>query len=86
MLFNLGADELELARQREALARDWGPMAERTAEGALLCTPDAAVNRIMEYVEAGADEVNIALRAPWNDDALDAYLTDVMPKVRKATT
>ena len=85
VLFNLGADELELARQRENLARDWGAMAERTAEGALLCTPDQAVDRIMEYVEAGADEVNIALRAPWNDEALDAYLTDVMPKVRKAT-
>ena len=39
----------------------------------------------MEYVEAGADEVNIALRAPWNEEALDAYLGDVMPKVRKAT-
>ena len=85
VLFNLGADDLELARQWEALARDWGPMAERTSEGALLCTPDAAVDRIMEYVQAGADEVNIALRAPWNEEALDAYLNDVMPKVRKAT-
>ena len=84
VLFNLGADELELARQREALARDWGPMAERTSEGALLCTPDQAVDRIMEYVEAGADEVNIALRAPWNEEALDAYLSEVIPKVRKA--
>ena len=35
-------------------------------------------------VEAGADEVNIALRAPWHEEALDAYLTDVMPKVRAA--
>lgn len=86
VLFNLGADDLELARQRENLARDWGPMAERTSEGALLCTPDQAVDRIMEYVEAGADEVNIALRAPWNKEALDAYLTDVMPKVRKAAS
>ncbi len=86
VLFNLGADELELARQRETLARDWGPMAERTSEGALLCTPDQAVDRIMEYVEAGADEVNIALRAPWNEESLDAYLSDVMPRVRKAVS
>jgi 2-methylisocitrate lyase-like PEP mutase family enzyme len=45
-----------------------------------------AVDRIMEYVQAGADEVNIALRAPWNEEALDAYLNDVMPKVRKAAS
>ena len=72
-------------RYREILARDWGEMAERTAGGALLCTPDQAVDRILEYVEAGADEVNIALRAPWDEEALDAYLETVMPAVRKAT-
>jgi F420-dependent oxidoreductase-like protein len=85
VLFNLGLNEVELARQRETIERDWGPMAERTAQGALLCTPDNAVDRIMEYVEAGADEVNIALRAPWHEEALDAYLTEVMPAVRKAS-
>jgi F420-dependent oxidoreductase-like protein len=84
VMFNLGLDERDLARQREILAADWGPMAERTAAGSLLCTPDQAVDRIMEYVAAGADEVNIALRAPWIPEALDAYLTEVMPKVRQA--
>ncbi len=82
VMFCLGLDDAELARQREALQRDWGELAERTSRGALLCTPDDAVERIMEYVEAGADEINIALRAPWNQEALDAYLTDVMPRVR----
>lgn len=86
VMFNLGLSEADLDNQREVLARDWGPMAERTAKGSLLCTPDNAVERIMEYVEAGADEVNIALRAPWHTEALDAYLTDVMPRVRKAVS
>lgn len=86
VLFNLSLDEVDLARQKDLLQKDWGAMAERTSEGALLCTPDNAVERIMEYVEAGADEVNIALRAPWNEEALDAYLNDVMPRVRKATS
>jgi F420-dependent oxidoreductase-like protein len=84
VMFNLGLNEKDLKLQREVLQNDWGPLAERTASGALLCTPDQAVERIMEYVEAGADEINIALRAPWNTEALDAYLTDVMPKVRAA--
>ncbi|MGE0626049.1 MAG: TIGR03560 family F420-dependent LLM class oxidoreductase [Pseudomonadales bacterium] len=82
VMFNLGLNEVDLARQRDLLQRDWGAMAERTAAGALLCTPDQAVGRILEYVEAGADEVNIALRAPWQEEALDAYLCEVMPKVR----
>jgi alkanesulfonate monooxygenase SsuD/methylene tetrahydromethanopterin reductase-like flavin-dependent oxidoreductase (luciferase family) len=29
------------------------------------------VDRIGEYVEAGADQVNIALRAPFDGDALE---------------
>lgn len=84
VMFNLGLNEKDLEHQRQVLQNDWGPLAERTASGALLCTPDRAVERIMEYVEAGADEINIALRAPWNPEALDAYLTDVMPRVRAA--
>lgn len=85
ILFNLGMDAKDLDRQRTRLHADWGEMADRVAEGALLCTPDQAVDRIMEYVAAGADEINIALRAPWNKEALDTYLTDIMPKVRAAT-
>ncbi len=85
IMFNLGLSDVDIARQREVLRADWGEMAERTAQGALLCKPDEAVDRIMEYVAAGADEINIALRAPWHEEALDAYLTDVLPAVRKAT-
>ena len=84
IMFNLGLNESDLKKQNERLQADWGELAERTRDGALLCTPDQAVERILEYVEAGADEVNIALRAPWHAEALDAYLTDVMPKVRAA--
>jgi len=34
-------------------------------------------------VDAGADEVNIALRAPWDENALSAWLEEVMPAVRR---
>jgi alkanesulfonate monooxygenase SsuD/methylene tetrahydromethanopterin reductase-like flavin-dependent oxidoreductase (luciferase family) len=83
-MFHLGLTEQGVARERERLHEDWGAMAERTARGALLCTPSEAVERILEYVDAGADEVNIALRSPWCEESLDAYLTEVMPAVRKA--
>jgi alkanesulfonate monooxygenase SsuD/methylene tetrahydromethanopterin reductase-like flavin-dependent oxidoreductase (luciferase family) len=60
----------------------WGPTFERIADGALLGTPDDAVARIASYVDAGATDVNIALRAPWNADALAAYVKSVIPAVR----
>jgi 2-methylisocitrate lyase-like PEP mutase family enzyme len=47
-----------------------------------LCTPSEAVDRINAYKEAGADMINIALRAPWNEDALNAYLDEVIPAVK----
>jgi alkanesulfonate monooxygenase SsuD/methylene tetrahydromethanopterin reductase-like flavin-dependent oxidoreductase (luciferase family) len=82
VMFNLALSDADLTRQREILQRDWGGMAERIEGGALLCKPDQAVERILEYVAAGADEVNIALRAPWDEEALDAYLETVMTRVR----
>jgi F420-dependent oxidoreductase-like protein len=81
--FNLALNEADLPRQRDLMAADWGQSAERIIGGALLCTPDQAVERIIEYARAGADEVNIALRAPWDEEALDAYLETVMPAVRR---
>jgi alkanesulfonate monooxygenase SsuD/methylene tetrahydromethanopterin reductase-like flavin-dependent oxidoreductase (luciferase family) len=84
LLFNLATGQSQMKAERERLTSDWGKMAPRIEGGALLCTPDQAVERIMEYVNAGATDVNVALRAPWNEEALDAYLTDVMPRVRKA--
>jgi len=83
--FNMGVNAAGVNRQREILAEDWGAAAERVLGGALLATPDQAVERLLEYVAAGANEINVALRAPWDAEALDAYLESVMPAVRKAT-
>jgi len=82
--FNLALDQAGVKRQREQLAADWGDAAGRVAGGALLATPEQAVERLMEYRRAGAHEVNVALRAPWDEEALDAYLEQVMPAVRQA--
>ncbi|MGI9327400.1 MAG: LLM class flavin-dependent oxidoreductase [Pseudomonadales bacterium] len=83
LMFNLGLNQADLKRQRARLSGDWGSMADRIEGGALLCQPEEAVERILSYVEAGATDVNIALRAPWDEEALDAYLTEVMPAVRR---
>ena len=81
--FALAMDDAGVKAERDRIEAEWGPEAERILGGSMLGTPDQAIERVMKYVEAGADEINIALRAPWDAEALDAYLDDVMPKIRK---
>jgi F420-dependent oxidoreductase-like protein len=82
LMFNLGTSQAEVDKEREKFVTAWGPAAQRVEGGALLCTPSEAVDRINAYKEAGADMINIALRAPWNEDALNAYLDEVIPAVK----
>lgn len=81
--FALSPTEKEAESTLAALKAQWGPAFDRVAGGLLLGTPETAVERIRAYLAAGADDVNIALRAPWNADALSAYLTEVLPALRK---
>lgn len=83
--FHMATDATGLERERAKLAADWGGGAERIATGALLSTPDAAVDAVMAYVAGGANGVNVALRAPWDSEALDAYLDEVLPALRRET-
>ena len=82
LAFNLGVDRAAVEQQRRRIAEDRRVPHGHTAEGSLLCTPDRAVERLAEYIAAGAQAINIALRPPWQAEALDAYLTEVMPRVR----
>jgi len=82
LMFNMSTDSASAKAQQEAIAAQWGDNAERMKGGALLGDVDQVTERILAYVEAGAQEINIALRAPWPADALDAYLDKVMPMVR----
>ena len=75
LLFNLGVDADSAARNEAQLAGQWGAMWERVSAGALLGTPEQAVDRLGEYGDAGADLVNIAIRAPIDHEALEAYIT-----------
>jgi alkanesulfonate monooxygenase SsuD/methylene tetrahydromethanopterin reductase-like flavin-dependent oxidoreductase (luciferase family) len=85
LIFAMGADGASADRAAARLDADWGPLAERVRGGAVLGGPDDAVEQLLAYVEAGADLVNIAIRAPFDRDALDAYVNDVVPRVRRAT-
>ncbi len=82
LLFCMGTSEADLEGEQARLQEQWGPMTQRVSQGALLATPDTAVDQIAAYVDAGADLINVALRAPWNEEALDCYLNEVLPKLR----
>ena len=82
--FHMALDAAGVERERARIAAEWGRQAERILGGSLLCTPGQAAERIHEYVASGASSVNVALRAPWDQDALEAYVAEVIPAVRGA--
>ena len=75
LMFDLGKDEAALAEQ-------WGDMWERVAGGSLNGSADQASERILAFRDAGADLVNVALRAPVAPDLLEQYLTEIAPALR----
>jgi F420-dependent oxidoreductase-like protein len=82
LMFELGSDRDDVARRADDFVVQWGAMADRVRNGALLGTPDQAAEQVLAYRDAGADMVNVALRAPVDPDVLDAYLTQVVPALR----
>ena len=80
--FALRATAEGAAEAEAGLREQWGEQAARVSEGSLLGTPDDAFDRVSQYIEAGADGVNVAMRAPWDEAALEAYVTEVVPALR----
>ena len=62
-----------LAWSEESLQQQFGGLADWVRPGVLGGSIDEVVNRIGEYVAAGADQVNIALRAPFDVESLDKF-------------
>lgn len=60
-----------LAWSEASLRAQFGGLADHVRPGVLTGTDQEVVDRIGEYVAAGADQVNIAVRAPWDPEALD---------------
>jgi len=78
--FNLTTNPDRVDAIRKQLQSDWGDGAE---DGSLVGTPDQVSDRIGEYIDAGAQGVNVALRAPWDEEALGVYTAEVVPALRE---
>ena len=62
-----------LAWTEDSLRHQFGNIAERVRPGVLTGSIDQVADRVGEYVAAGADQVNLALRAPFDVDALERF-------------
>ena len=64
---------LGIAWTEESLHAQFGALASRVRPGVLTGSNGEVVDRIGRYVEAGADQINLALRAPFDRDALERF-------------
>jgi F420-dependent oxidoreductase-like protein len=62
-----------LAWTEESLVEQFGALANYVRRGVLTGTETQVQDRIGEYVAAGADQINLALRAPFNTDDLERF-------------
>jgi len=62
-----------IAWTEESLVSQFGGLTERVRPGVLTGTEQQVLDRIGEYVAAGADQVNLALRAPINVDDIERF-------------
>ncbi|MEI7592025.1 MAG: LLM class flavin-dependent oxidoreductase [Actinomycetes bacterium] len=57
----------------------FGPLAASRRDGVLVGDTAAITDRVGHYVDAGADWIMLALRAPFDLDALERFATEVVP-------
>jgi F420-dependent oxidoreductase-like protein len=62
-----------LAFSEESLVHQFGALAQYVKPGVLTGSDEQIIDRIGQYVEAGADQVNIALRAPFDLDSVERF-------------
>jgi alkanesulfonate monooxygenase SsuD/methylene tetrahydromethanopterin reductase-like flavin-dependent oxidoreductase (luciferase family) len=60
-----------LAWREEDLAPQFGNMSDYVRPGVLMGSDEEVLDRIGQYVDAGADQVNIAVRAPFDPAGLE---------------
>ena len=61
-----------VAPDRESLERQFGAIADFVSPGVLMGSTAEMVDAIGRYVDAGAQQINVALRAPYEVSALEA--------------
>lgn len=80
LTFHMAATAKDLDRAEQQYKETWGPAAEvMRKRGAVIGTPDQAIDLVGRFRDAGAARVNIAIRPPADWDALHAWASEVIP-------
>ena len=66
------AVNLGYAKDEDDMAEQFANLRLAVAPGVLIGGPAEVAERVQQYVEAGADQVNLALRAPWDVERLES--------------
>jgi F420-dependent oxidoreductase-like protein len=72
-----------MAFTQEALEAQFGRMANYVKPGVLSGSVQEMVDKVGGYVDAGASQVNLAMRAPFDRDGLERFAAEVVPAVRR---
>jgi alkanesulfonate monooxygenase SsuD/methylene tetrahydromethanopterin reductase-like flavin-dependent oxidoreductase (luciferase family) len=75
----LAPDPAGAERKRAVYHQQFGPAVEHVLGGSLVGTAPQAVDQVAAYREAGADLVIAALRAPFDLEGFETFLTEVRP-------
>ena len=62
-----------IATDEANLRQQFGAITDLVRPGVLIGSDQEIIDRIGEYVEAGADQLNISLRAPFDLDLLERF-------------
>ncbi|MFQ5520293.1 MAG: LLM class flavin-dependent oxidoreductase, partial [Candidatus Methylomirabilia bacterium] len=76
--FYMGATEAAAKRHAEEMRAEWGALLEQR-QGFFTGTPSQVIDQVALYQKVGAARLNIAVRAPYDWDALHAYVQEVLP-------
>ena len=65
--------------ERERFFKETGPRAKERVHGMFFGTAQEVAEHANQYREAGATRIALALRAPFDREALQSFVEDVMP-------
>jgi alkanesulfonate monooxygenase SsuD/methylene tetrahydromethanopterin reductase-like flavin-dependent oxidoreductase (luciferase family) len=78
-LIPAGEDRLAHLRER------FGPAADMISAGVLTGSADAVTDAIGRYLDAGADWIVLAARAPFDVESIQTFAAEVIPRFRRAS-
>ncbi len=81
--FHMGSTHSDAARKREQFESSYGDRAALQEGGMLFGTAQQVVERVGAYLDAGAEGLNIVMRAPFDLEALEAFAEVVIPAFRR---